>query len=235
MGVLFAYFGAPACTLNQFFIAINLIFSIISLAFSECVVGGSFLTGAMVNLTTIYYLIVALIGSPNAACNPIATSSGTAASDTTKIVGMIFSALALVWGVYSLSQAELTYAEKERLIQDDPEEKAELAEERKEAIEDGDVPARKTSEELEASSDENMQTNYLKFHFIMLFASCYMAMLFSNWGNLASTSNVFGTSEITVWVNIISNWMIFGIYALWLGLRWCNPEAFELENIRPEY
>jgi len=53
------------------------------------------------------------------------------------------------------------------------------------------------------------------FHFIMVLASMYSGMLLTNWAvDLTDTSRTFNLGKQNMWVNIITQWVIFALY-LW--------------------
>lgn len=75
----------------------------------------------------------------------------------------------------------------------------------------------------------------------MLFASCYYAMLFTNWGNMTyyeadpvvnvdgSTSDpgrddTFGGSAAPMWIKIITQWISIALYTVSISLPICCPD-----------
>lgn len=63
------------------------------------------------------------------------------------------------------------------------------------------------------------------FHMTMLFAGLYLAMLLTNWGD-SSTAAETGNPELSIasmWVRIVSQWVIYGLYAWSLMAPFCCP------------
>lgn len=59
------------------------------------------------------------------------------------------------------------------------------------------------AEETQTQSKQAQRISNSLFHFIMMLAACYMAMLFSNWG---TGSTLQTTGKTTMWVNIVSQY-----------------------------
>merc|ERR1711902_252395 len=72
-----------------------------------------------------------------------------------------------------------------------------------------DASSNKDENADEEASDEKLPSKQVQkisnvyFHFVMMLAACYMAMLFSNWGN---GTELKATGNASMWVNIASQY-----------------------------
>lgn len=66
------------------------------------------------------------------------------------------------------------------------------------------------------------------FQFIMVFASMYFGMLFTNWGNMTldteTKEDVFEGSSAPMWIKIISQWLAIALFTVSISLKICCPD-----------
>jgi len=239
LGICFPNFATPVdasgvnCDRNNFFIWVAIIMTVISVLFSlPCASSqSSILVGGVVCFYTTYLLFVGLVADPELNCNHLAKDRNNIGY---MIVGVLISAIALVYSAHWAAKTELTYEEREILA----EEAEEATQEAHNAEMDGKPAPSKTKEELQTeidngdkADDEAMRKVSLRFHFIMFFASAYVAMLFTNWGSLGDTTSITSANNASVWVNVVSSWLVFLFYGIALFFRVKYPERFEDEAV----
>jgi len=216
------------CDRNNFFIYLALILTFIAVFMSTPIFSSSasLVVGALICFYTTYLTVVGLVSDPKTnGCNSFAQSSDAGFM----IVGAIISAIALVYGANYAAKTELTYEQREII--------AEKKEEEAQDKHNDEMDGKKTTEELQTDAikdnniegkvdDESQRKNALRFHFVMFFASAYMAMLFTNWGDVDNDASSLAQNEAAVWVNIVSSWGVFIIYAFAVCARVMSPDRF---------
>jgi hypothetical protein len=219
-GFMYAWFGANGCRLNQFFISFNLVLifitSIASIAPSIQEVNHKSGLGqsAMVAIYATYLIASALSSEPidsfgsSQVCNPLDEQSRT--QTTTVVLGSFFTFLSLA---YSTSRAATT------LTSDGSSEPLLGQSHLNAAADSGALPMSSldSSENQGVHDDEvdGVQYNYSFFHFIFVIASMYLAMLVTNWDSVIFTKDslvVVGRSLTSVWVKVISSWVVLLLY-----------------------
>ena len=67
------------------------------------------------------------------------------------------------------------------------------------------------------------------FQIVMLFASFYYGMLFTNWGNMIISESeepeiAFDNSTAPMWIKIVSQWLTITLYIVSVSLPICCPD-----------
>ena len=63
------------------------------------------------------------------------------------------------------------------------------------------------------------------FHFVMVLASMYMGMLLTNWAtDLSDDSKEFELGNQNVWVNMVTQWVVFALYIWTMIAPRCFPD-----------
>lgn len=107
-GVLYAFFAGSGCSLNQFFISLNLALCVvltglcISPAVQEANPRSGLAQSSMVAAYCTYLIASAVMNHDDRRCNPITRGRGEGAKQTTVVVGAVFTFLAIA---YSTSRA----------------------------------------------------------------------------------------------------------------------------------
>ncbi|KAJ3142239.1 hypothetical protein HDU90_004512 [Geranomyces variabilis] len=251
-GVLFAWFGSPACKLNQFFISFNLILCFIVSASSilpavqEANQKNGLAQAAMIAIYATYLVASAIVSEPEDpehgnVCNPTNRSEKT--QTTTLVLGTVFTFIALA---YSTTRAATKSGamgggggEDEAslpLISD----QAGSGRHLRSAVDSGALPSRALYDKDDEddgegrfgppSDDEKdgVQYNYSFFHFIFFLASMYLAMLMTAWNYVDKTDevSVVGKSMGAVWVKIVSGWIVLALYGWTLFAPVLLPDRF---------
>ncbi|KAJ3180644.1 hypothetical protein HDU87_001757 [Geranomyces variabilis] len=251
-GVLFAWFGSPACKLNQFFISFNLILCFIVSASSilpavqEANQKNGLAQAAMIAIYATYLVASAIISEPQDpergnVCNPTNRSEKT--QTTTLVLGTVFTFIALA---YSTTRAATKSGamgggggEDEAslpLISD----QASGGRHLRSAVDSGALPSRALYDKDDEddgegrfgppSDDEKdgVQYSYSFFHFIFFLASMYLAMLMTAWNYVDKTDEVaaVGKSMGAVWVKIVSGWIVLALYGWTLFAPVLLPDRF---------
>eukprot|EP00478_Filoreta_tenera_P002147 GABV01002199.1.p1 GENE.GABV01002199.1~~GABV01002199.1.p1 ORF type:complete len:186 (-),score=61.71 GABV01002199.1:21-578(-) len=144
-------------------------------------------------------------------------------------VGLVISAFAIARSASSLSGGmhkvtggdDDEETEKINRAEEEAEKMDEAADEEKpEAAELKDAHREEEAAEAERLANKGI----FHFHLVMALASCYFAMLLTNWG---SGKNIGETGSTSYWVKICSQWLVFALY-LWtiLAPRFCTSREF---------
>merc|ERR1712154_133029 len=91
--------------------------------------------------------------------------------------------------------------------------------------EKGSVQTEENDEKLPSKQVQKISNVY--FHFVMMLAACYMAMLFSNWG---TGSTLQTTGQTTMWVNIVSQYAAAILFWWTLIAPKCCPSRFAADD-----
>lgn len=107
-GVLYGFFASSGCSLNQFFISLNLalvaVLTLLSISpqVQEANPRSGLAQSSMVAAYCTYLIASAVMNRDNAECNPITRGRGGSAKTTTVVIGAVFTFLAIA---YSTSRA----------------------------------------------------------------------------------------------------------------------------------
>ncbi|KAI9142034.1 serine incorporator/TMS membrane protein [Paraphysoderma sedebokerense] len=213
-GVMYGFFAAPGCNLNQFFITFNLIlcFAAVMLAIAPAIQeynSRSGLTQASIVVSYATYLIISAVSNEppyendDHHCNPLSHSKGS--QTVTVVIGALFTFIAIV---YSTSSAAVRggsligdaegrndgdVESATPLIQSQPGPNPSLVA----AVESGALPSSVlTNPDVDSNSkypvdDETEGTsyNYSFFHIIFCLASMYVAMLLTDWNTVTAAAS----------------------------------------------
>lgn len=217
-GVLYGFFSASGCALNQTLISLNLVLGLIATGcavhplIQESNPRSGLSQAAMVVAYTTYLITSAvanepedILGSEGAACNPLG-KSGT--QRTSVVIGAVFTFLALV---YSTSRAAtqgkalinasdyepINAASAVPLTNSQPQSQEPMRNDAlTRAVEAGALPPSALQDHDDApddaavTDDERDATaySYAFFHVIFAVAAMYVAMLLTNWNTVHSVS-----------------------------------------------
>ncbi|EGF79388.1 hypothetical protein BATDEDRAFT_37095 [Batrachochytrium dendrobatidis JAM81] len=234
--IMYLWFGAPGCQLNQFFISFNLILCIITSVLSampqiqEATPKSGLAQASMVTIYATYLVASALVSMPASKdengvlhCTPPLTNLDNTQT-TTLVIGTLFTFLALA---YSASRA----ATRPNFMNESGD-GGDRSSHLYAAVESGAFPA----SALDADDDpdrshstpfgtyrppvddevEAVRYSYMLFHLIFVVASMYLAMLVTNWDTVTITKDDFavvGKSYAAAWVKIVSGWLVLIVYA----------------------
>ncbi|RIA87423.1 serine incorporator/TMS membrane protein [Glomus cerebriforme] len=224
IGLMYYFFAASGCGLNQFFITFNLIscifvtFLCIAPTVQEANPRSGLSQASMVIIYCTYVILSAIANEPeDNICNPLTRSRGT--RTTTIVFGALFTFLAIA---YSTSRAATQGLQ--------PNSRSDTS---YNAVESGIMPASALDDDNDGHDDEKngVTYNYGFFHFIFAVASMYVAMLLTNWNNIMTTGSeelvIIGQSYVAVWVKVVSSWICLLLYTWTLIGPVLMPERFE--------
>lgn len=218
--LLYVYFTqSHNCSLNKFFVSVNLIFSVfvsiasILPAVQERLPQSGLLQSSLVTLYTVYLTWSALVNNPEKACNPgmfgiIEGNTNTTIApptvntkvtfDVTNIIGLI------VWMLCIMYNCIRSAVEISKISGDG--EKRVLTEVLSDAETGADT---KTSADNET---ENVTYSWSMFHIVFVCATLYIMMTLTNWYKPNSDIELFNANIASMWIKIISSWMGLCIY-----------------------
>lgn len=223
ISLLFVYFThSGGCSLNKFFISLNLILclivSIISVmpAVQERLPHSGLLQSALVTLYTIYLTWSAVANNPERECNPgmfgMDDLNGTTTAvpinnaahnskvtfDTTNIIGLIVWLLCILYNCIS-SAVEVSKINNDH--------------EKREALSDTETAG--TGADGKSNFDnetEGVTYSWSMFHIVLVCASLYVMMTLTNWYKPNSDIELFNANAASMWIKIISSWLGIFIY-----------------------
>ena len=167
---------------------------------------------ASLAVTYITYLCwSALASNPDAECNPFVDSGPNTTWQL--IAGTTFTTLTIL----SIATASVGATEKgevpslgNNIIAED---------------EDGD--AAPENEEMAEAGIFPVTIPTMVFQAVMIVASIYYAMLFTNWGNMTiegETESLFGDSKAPMWIKVCSQWATIALFTISISLKICCPD-----------
>jgi hypothetical protein len=240
--LMFVWFGAPRCKLNQALIALTIVavvaLNVVSLLISH---GSVFVTG-IVSLYCTYLCYSGLQSQPEANCNAFFGERNT----LNLWLGIVITVAALSYAGFSVANStvqtpkdpddnvkesseelEIKKENKNNEDMDELGEEERLGPSNYDDLEEGERPSKvkqDTQNEQQKPDPEKIeQKQNVVFHLCMAFASVYFAMLFTNWAtDTASDSLSRRRSNVSFGVNIASEWLCFLLY-LWTLLA---PKIF---------
>ncbi|CDW96812.1 hypothetical protein [Sporisorium scitamineum] len=209
-GVLYGFFASSGCSLNQFFISLNLALIVVLTVLSispqvqEANPRSGLAQSSMVAAYCTYLIASAVMNRDNAECNPITRGRGGSAKTTTVVLGAVFTFLAIAYSTSRAATQSKTLVGKRRAAFNEsrpPSGYGPLA--TRESLDNSsgavvtDQPTKKDSLRIQAlmaatrselgmgdeDDDERQGTryNYSFFHFVFAIAACYTAMLLTDW------------------------------------------------------
>jgi len=211
------------CSRNKFFIA----WTIISTAVVTILPRinyfkserGRLLPAAVVTLYS-FYLCYSSLRSDPGSCNSLQTE------DTAQVViSIAIAGVTVCYAGWNLANAETLFGDDP-----EPEDAASGAGAHEDDAEKGGAGASPANSDsgaavMEKSDDkdeydsmddetrERARTRNLRFHIVMAVASMYVAMLITNWGvETASSSQSYDLGDVSVWVKIVSQWVLVLLY-----------------------
>lgn len=208
VALLFVYFTqADDCSLNKFFITINLILCIgvsilsISPRVQELQPKSGLLQSSMVTLYTVYLTWSAVANNPDAECNPgflgiIGEKSNKVHFDKTSIIGLIIWLLCILYS--SLRSASNVSGFS------DPEKQATLSD-------DGSAGA-SHGNEVRDNEEDAVAYNWSLFHIVFITATLYVMMTLTNWYQPNSSLDTLNANAASMWVKVVSSWVCVTLY-----------------------
>jgi hypothetical protein len=207
---------------------VNLIFTIVAvvLIFVRLNPDGSLLTSGAVSLITSYLTWSGLsnMDSTEYPCNTLATED--IPTIVNLVVGVIIIIVSMVY--VSVGSSESTSGQvnaggvnvPQAVLASPPENEGEELRQRLDEEEPSPSKKRQQEQQRENRIESQLKlyeqsNSFIYFHIIMLFASCYIAMLLTNWGNPVidgSNFTVFKASNQSMWSKLGTSWVAMALY-----------------------
>jgi len=203
--LLLVFFGK--CNINQFFIVFNMAISLIIgvLSINEKVrehrpSSGLFQSGVVMLYST--YLVYSAINSePSSMCS---TFTNNDPKQSTIIIGAVFTIISVCYSAFRASDSN------ELLGSDGHEHHYDS------------IPNLDTTDDdangIEDDECSHVSYNYTFFHITFALGAMYIGMLLTNWSTITGASSVASfsvdTGLVSVWVKMISSWLVVLLY-LW--------------------
>lgn len=242
--VMYIFFAASGCSMNQAAITINfllvLVVSIISVqpAVQEWNPKAGLAQAAMVAVYCTYLTMSAVSMEPDDRhCNPLVRARG--ARTATIVLGAIVTMLTIAYtttraATQGFALGEYTpVADQEHDLMQQPTRREMRAEALRAAVEAGSIPASALDSDDESDDGkdderDSTQYNYSLFHFIFLMATCWVATLLTQDMNGYKDSDFapVGRSYWASWIKIISGWTCYAIYTWTLVAPIVMPDRF---------
>jgi len=220
--LLFQWYGA--CALNQFFIALTLIFGVVGILLSIMkAIDKGLLVPSLVWCYGVFLCWQSIYSEPYPSCNPNANNPNNI---VILIVGIVIAAASLTYTIWSTSNGMASLFRQHKENEDDAADPAPVKSAPVEKSADGvDVPRSSVGGdvELQGKGDAQIQgrdhnvarrKRHWVFHLLMAMGSFYMSMLLTNWGaqDGAKQSLATGVSLQSMWVKIVSQWLTYVLY-----------------------
>lgn len=235
--LLFVYYTSDAaCHTNKTFIALTIIFCVAftAISISEWCKHGAILPSAVVTLYCTYVLYSALSSDPSE-CNSLRPQRNSPA----QWIGLVIAVFAIAYAGYNVSNNSKRLfgggnsSENEDALTGDIPVGTTSRDKGDDDLEEGGKPTKEKDlpddleGEISLSPDQEAaaRKEAMIFHFVMLAASMYMAMILSNWGVDTDALNEGGSgisdndaarllqlSDTSVWVKIASQWATILLY-----------------------
>lgn len=207
--LLFVYFTkSDDCSLNKFFISINLILCFVVSAISvlpkvqDNLPRSGLLQSSIVTLYTMYLTWSAVANNPDGDCNPGLfgdhTSKSKVSFDTTSIIGLI------IWMLCVLYSSLRSASRVAQVAMPDAERQATLS----------DEESKPSSSDARVWDNEESGVAYSwsLFHIVFASATLYVMMTLTNWYKPNSSLETLNANAPSMWIKIISSWLCLALY-----------------------
>lgn len=221
IGLLFGFYGG--CAINNAFISITVVLSIVLTALQLTGEEGSLLSSAVIVTYGAYLCFTAVAKNPNESCNP---SIGD--GDILSIVlGVSMTIVSLAWTGFSYTAEKRVDGTdlQETLVTGETVEEANLEEQeendrRVQGIVANTQDYGSTSDNEEGETASNTAENKSrpvswKLNLILAVISCWIAMALTGWGAIEAGGSLSNpdVSRFSMWMIIASQWIMFLLYA----------------------
>ncbi|XP_058797975.1 probable serine incorporator isoform X2 [Phymastichus coffea] len=225
--LLYVYATKPDdCSLNKFFISINLILCVIVSVVSilpkvqEYQPRSGLLQSSVLSLYIVYLTWSGVSNSPDHDCNPgiFNTASSVAdqsnmAFDKESIIGLIiWLSCVLYSSLRTVSKSNRITMTEKVLIQDN----GAVRSTGDQSLIANEVERHSDDEEGGAkvwdNEEDTVAYNWSFFHFMFALATLYVMMALTNWYQPNSSLKSLNANAASMWVKIISSWVCMGLY-----------------------
>lgn len=238
--VMYWFFAASGCSMNQAAITLNVVLSIIVSALSvhptvqEHNSRAGLAQSAMVAIYCTYLTMSAVASEPDDKnCNPLVRSRGTRTFSI--VIGAVFTFLAIAYTTTrAASRSSNDDGEEAIAISGEPSQAELRRRALRQAVQEGTLPATALEDTAWLDQEEAMdeirqpQYNYIIFHLIFLLATQYTATLLTMnvEKDLADDFVPVGRTYFASWMKIVSSWICYGLYAWSLAAPVVLPDRF---------
>lgn len=254
--IMYIFFAASGCSMNQASITINMILAIAISVLSvnpkvqEHNPQAGLAQSAMVAVYCTYLIMSAVSAEPDdKSCNPLVRSRGTRTASI--VLGAIFTFVAITYTTTRAAHSTSTMQEpayepvdnEHNLVTQEPSRSVMRQEALRAAVESGSLPSTALTEGnwydsddeddgLSGKSDDEQRStkySYVLFHLVFLLATQWTATLLTmnvEHENISEGFVPVGRTYFSTWVKIISAWVCYGIYAWTLVAPVLFPDRF---------
>jgi len=231
LGLSIKYFGGDGCDRNNFFCAFSIICTTVLVVYSLCHPRPKPLVASVLLAYAVYLLQSGLYADPDKGCNEMYHED----NDVFVWIGIVIAGVSLTYGAYCMANTELYKSQFEEEASDekknnkgllDAEDKVNKEDKDQEKADRIEEQRDEQEEATENKQEGNPRLQYLKFHVIMLFASLYMCQLFTGWGKLTDETQAFEHTDTIVWINVATQWIVYGLFTWTLISSHMWPELF---------
>jgi len=224
IGLVFLFLYFTGCTTNNVFISLTLVFCIVLTLAQLSGEEGSLLSSACVCAWAVFLLHSAVSKNPDATCNPMLGEINA----TSIALGLGVTLLSMAWTGWSYTAEEKVAFAQRKSDEDVPalsEQKEEKSHERKvgghvtgtgvgtdEATEGDYVQA--SSDDEAAHNDPKLLSNSWQLNLLLIFVTCWSAMVLTQWGQVTSDGTLANPSagHVGMWMVIASQWIALTLY-----------------------
>eukprot|EP00600_Ochromonadales_sp_CCMP1393_P004491 CAMPEP_0174966880 /NCGR_PEP_ID=MMETSP0004_2-20121128/7277_1 /TAXON_ID=420556 /ORGANISM="Ochromonas sp., Strain CCMP1393" /LENGTH=444 /DNA_ID=CAMNT_0016215957 /DNA_START=40 /DNA_END=1374 /DNA_ORIENTATION=+ len=242
LGIVYLCLDYAGCGLGAFFISVTIVNGVLTTVVSLLdLVGRGLLTPCMMFAYSVFMCWYALLSSPDDQCNPSADSTA-GSQDAAVVVVSIVSLVVLMYCVMNGTtilnifnpQGEGVMMSYTAQSANRKEMNNVLTGESGGGVESGSAAARSSEEsrarkEGDGEDESGTPHERVLYHVIMILVACYGAMILTNWGKTnggpPEGPGENATSQESMWLKIISQWIFLGLYWRVLQVAYNNNQG----------
>ncbi|KAK9504116.1 hypothetical protein O3M35_010524 [Rhynocoris fuscipes] len=225
--LLYVYFTQPDdCSLNKFFISINLIICFIASIISilpdvqDKQPRSGLLQSSVVTLYAIYLTWSALSNNPNKQCNPGFLLTGNndksgVTFDSESIIGLVIWMCCVLYSSLRTASKSSKITMSEHVLVKDTGARSSttnLVNNEENGGEPGENTALNKNEKVWDNEADGVAYSWSFFHVMFGFATLYVMMTLTNWYSPNSSLSTINSNSASMWVKMVSSWTCLALY-----------------------
>lgn len=223
--LLYVFFTKPDdCSLNKFFISINLILCVLASALSilpavqDTQPRSGLLQSSIVTLYAIYLTWSALANSPDHSCNPgfllMGKNQQKVNFDSESIVGLVIWMCCVLYSSLRTASksSKITMSEHVLVKESARSSKTNLIGHEDGEGDGGETGGAKGEEKVWDNESDGVVYSWSFFHVMFAFATLYVMMTLTNWYTPNSSLETMNSNSASMWVKMCSTWICIGLY-----------------------
>ncbi|QFZ27291.1 putative membrane protein [Clavispora lusitaniae] len=244
--IMYIFFAAKGCSMNQTAISINLVLAVVisvasvNQSIQESNPNAGLAQASMVVLYCTYLVLSAVVSEPDdKMCNPLVRSRGTRTLSV--IMGALFTFVALAYTTTRAANSTFFEEEQAPKIDAQPSERAQMRYQAiKQAVDEGSLPQSALNQvslydedESRGKEKESESYNYTIFHIIFFLATQYISTLLTINVKQDDVGDFIpvGRTYFSSWVKIISSWVCYVLYGWSLVAPMIWPDRFSAMHL----